>query len=421
MTLSSLQLLAAYVRPDFPALQQTLNGYPLVYLDSAATSQKPLSVLNALRDYYESGNFNIRHGVCQCSERASDLYEAAREKVARFINASSPQEIVYTHSATESINLVAYSWGMNCLKAGDEIILLVMEHVSNLIPWQMVAEKTGAILKFVELNEAEEFDLDHFRALLSDRAKLVSVVHLSHSLGCINPVQEITALARDRGAKVLIDASQSLAHFPVDVQQIDCDWLVGSGHKMGAPVGIGFLYGKWELLQAMPPFQGGAHMYSAIAGDRATYADAPYKFEAGTPAIADAIALGAAAEYLSEIGMKAIYAEEINLTEYLIDRLHQIPGLRTCGAPLNRKKNNRVAIVTFTLEGTDTKQLPALLDRSGVVINAGVHDAQMLHERLGIESTARVSLSFFNTRTDIDRLVSVLQQIVQAPVLAMQL
>ena len=297
MTLAQERTIASKLRADFPILRQEIHGKPLVYLDNAATSQKPIAVLEALRSYYENDNANVHRGVHTLSSRATDAYEGARDKVAAFVNAASRQEIVYTRNASEAINLVAYAWGNANISRGDEIILTVMEHHSNLIPWQLLAQRTGAVLKFVELTETQEFDLEHYKSLLSDKTKLVSVVHVSNTLGCINPVKEIAALAHQYGAKVLIDACQSTPHMTIDVQDMDCDWLVASGHKMCAPTGIGFLYGKLDILRSMPPFLGGGEMIADVFLDHSTYADLPHKFEAGTPAIAEAIGLGAAVDY----------------------------------------------------------------------------------------------------------------------------
>lgn len=277
MTFTKEKTLADQVRADFPILHQEVNGKPLVYLDNAATSQKPLLVLNTLQDYYEQYNSNVHRGVHTLSAKATDAYEGARDKVAAFVNAASRQEIVFTRNATEAINLVAYSWGTSNLQQGDEIILSVMEHHSNLIPWQLLAQKTGAVLKFVELTDTEEFNLEQFKSLISDKTKLVSIVHVSNTLGCINPVQEIITIAHKYGAKVLIDACQSVPHMPINVQLMDCDWLVASGHKMCAPTGIGFLYGKLDLLRSMPPFLGGGEMIADVFLDHATYADLPHK------------------------------------------------------------------------------------------------------------------------------------------------
>ncbi|MEO0490228.1 MAG: aminotransferase class V-fold PLP-dependent enzyme, partial [Cyanobacteria bacterium J06659_2] len=294
MTVAQARTLAQTVRVDFPILHQDVGGHPLVYFDSAATSQKPKAVLDALQHYYEFDNANVHRGIHALSARATEAYEATRDKVAAFIGAASRNEIVFTRNASEAINLVAYAWGMNTLKSGDEIILSVMEHHSNLVPWQLVAQRTGAVLKFVGLTETQEFDFAQYQRLLSDQTKLVAINHVSNTLGCINPVEEVISLAHHHGAKVLIDACQSVPHMALDVQQMDCDWLVASGHKMCAPTGIGFLYGKLDLLQAMPPFLGGGEMIAEVSLEQSTYAELPHKFEAGTPAIGEAIALGAA-------------------------------------------------------------------------------------------------------------------------------
>jgi len=410
MTFTQERTLADRVRADFPILHQEVNGKPLVYLDNAATSQKPLLVLNTLRDYYEQYNSNVHRGVHTLSAKATDAYEAARDKVAAFVNAASRQEIVFTRNATEAINLVAYSWGTKNLQPGDEIILSVMEHHSNLIPWQMLAQRTGAVLKFVELTETEEFDLEHFKSLISDRTKLVSTVHVSNTLGCINPVQEIIAIAHQYGAKVLIDACQSVPHMPINVQQMDCDWLVASGHKMCAPTGIGFLYGKLDLLRSMPPFLGGGEMIADVYLDRATYADLPNKFEAGTPAIAEAIALGAAVDYLSGIGRDTIYTYEAQLTGYLFEQLEQIPEIRTYGPKPKVAGLGRAALAAFTAGDVHPHDLSTILDQAGVAIRAGHHCTQPLHRHLAAQSTARASLSFYNTREEIDIFIAALKE-----------
>ncbi|MCC5613525.1 cysteine desulfurase [Nostoc sp. CHAB 5836] len=410
MTFTSTKTLADQVRADFPILHQEVNEKPLVYLDNAATSQKPLLVLNTLRNYYEQYNSNVHRGAHTLSAKATDAYEGARDKVAKFINAASRQEIVYTRNATEAINLVAYSWGMNNLQPGDEIILSVMEHHSNIVPWQLVAQKTGAILKFVELTPEEIFDLSQFKMLISDKTKLVSVVHISNTLGCINPVEEIGAIAHKYGAKFLVDACQSVPHVPVDVQQIDCDWLVASGHKMCAPTGIGFLYGKLELLESMPPFFGGGEMIAEVYLDHSTYAELPHKFEAGTPAIGEAIALGAAIDYLSSIGMDKIHAYEAELTAYLFQQLEQIPQIRIYGPKPNAKGEGRAALASFTVGEVHANDLSTLLDQEGVAIRSGHHCTQPLHRYLGLAATARASLSFYNTRKEIDIFIKALKE-----------
>jgi cysteine desulfurase/selenocysteine lyase len=413
MTFTQEKTLAAKVRADFPILHQQIHGHPLVYLDNAATSQKPIAVLNALQHYYEHDNANVHRGVHTLSSRATDAYEGARDKIAGFVNAASRQEIVYTRNASEAINLVAYAWGMNTLQRGDEIILTVMEHHSNLIPWQFVAQRTGAVLKFVELTETEEFDLQHFKSLLSDKTKLVSVVHVSNTLGCINPVTDICELAHHYGAKVLIDACQSAPHMPLDVQTMDCDWLVASGHKMCGPTGAGFLYGKLDLLRSMPPFLGGGEMIADVFLDHATYADLPHKFEAGTPAIAEAIALGAAVDYLTAIGMDNIHAYEQELTTYLFHQLEQIAEVRTYGPKPKADGSGRAALAAFTTGTTHPHDLSTILDQAGVAIRAGHHCTQPLHRHLGAQSTARASLYFYNTREEIDVFIASLKEAIE--------
>ncbi|AFY34641.1 SufS family cysteine desulfurase [Calothrix sp. PCC 7507] len=410
MTFTTTKTLADKVRADFPILREEVNGKTLVYLDNAATSQKPLFVLNTLRDYYEHYNANVHRGAHTLSAKATDAYEGARDKIAKLINAASRQEIVYTRNASEAINLVAYSWGMHNLQPGDEIILSVMEHHSNIVPWQFVAQKTGAVLKFVELTPEETFDLEQFKQLISDKTKLVSVVHVSNTLGCINPVQEIATIAHRYGAKFLVDACQSVPHMPVDVQQIDCDWLVASGHKMCAPTGIGFLYGKLELLESMPPFFGGGEMIAEVYLDHSTYAELPHKFEAGTPAIGEAIALGAAIDYLTNIGMDKIHAYEAELTAYLFQQLEQIPQVRIYGPKPDANGEGRAALAAFTTAAVHANDLSTLLDQEGIAIRSGHHCTQPLHRHLGLSGTARASLSFYNTREEIDIFIKVLKE-----------
>lgn len=409
MTFTQAKPLALLTHQDFPILHQDVNGKPLVYLDNAATSQKPLAVLNALRYYYEHDNANVHRGAHTLSSRATDAYEGARDKVAAFVNARSRQEIVFTRNASEAINLVAYSWAMSNLQSGDEIILSVMEHHSNLVPWQFVAQRTGAVLKFVGLTPTEEFDFAHFKSLLSDKTRLVSVVHVSNTLGCINPVKEICAEAHKVRARVLIDACQSAPHLPLDVQDIDCDWLVASGHKMCAPTGIGFLYGKLDLLREMPPFMGGGEMIADVFLDHSTYADLPHKFEAGTPAIAEAIALGAAVDYLTHLGMDKIHAYEEELTAYLFGQLAQIPTIRTYGPKPNADGSGRAALAAFTAGDVHPHDLSTLLDQAGVAIRSGHHCTQPLHRHLNLPATARASLYFYNTRAEIDVFIAALK------------
>ncbi|WP_446870516.1 SufS family cysteine desulfurase [Phormidesmis sp. 146-12] len=412
MTITQEKTIAAKVRSEFPILHQEIHGKPLVYLDNAATSQKPIAVLNAIQHYYENDNANVHRGVHTLSSRATDGYEGARDKVAAFINAASRQEIVYTRNASEAINLVAYSWG-STLHQGDEIILSVMEHHSNLIPWQLLAQRTGAVLKFVELTETEEFDFEQFKSLLSEKTKIVSIVHVSNTLGCINPVKEICAEAHKFGAKVLIDACQSVPHIAIDVQEMDCDWLVASGHKMCAPTGIGFLYGKLDLLRSMPPFLGGGEMIADVFLDHATYADLPHKFEAGTPAIAEAIGLGAAVDYLSAISMDKIHAYEEELNAYLFQQLSEIPEIRIYGPQPNADGSGRAALAAFTAGDVHPHDLSTILDQAGVAIRAGHHCTQPLHRHLKAQSTARASLYFYNTREEIDVFITSLKEAVE--------
>jgi len=410
MIVTSSKTLADQVRHEFPLLQQKVHDKPLVYLDNAATSQKPSLVLNTLRDYYEQFNANVHRGAHSLSARATDAYENARDKVAKFINAASRQEIIYTRNASEAINLVAYSWGMNNLQPGDEIILSVMEHHSNIVPWQLIAQKTGAVLKFVGLTPAETFDLAEFKQLISEKTKLVSVAHVSNTLGCINPVTEIGAIAHRYGAKFLVDACQSVPHMAIDVQEIDCDWLVASGHKMLAPTGIGFLYGKLELLKSMPPFFGGGEMIAEVYLDYSTYAELPHKFEAGTPAIGEAIALGAAIDYLSNIGMDKIHASEAELTGYLFQELTKIPQIRIYGPAPDAQGEGRAALASFTVGEVHPNDLATLLDQEGIAIRAGHHCTQPLHRYLNLAGTARASLYFYNTREEIDIFIKALKE-----------
>lgn len=413
MTVAQELTLAAQVRADFPILHQEVNGHPLVYFDNAATSQKPRAVLEALQHYYQQDNSNVHRGVHSLSARATDAYEASRDKIAAFVNAASRNEIVFTRNASEAINLVAYAWGMSTLKPGDEIILSVMEHHSNLVPWQMVAQRTGAVLKFVGLAADQSLDLDQFRQLMSDRTRLVAVNHISNTLGCLNPVEEMIVIAHHHGAKVLIDGCQSAPHMPLNLQAMDCDWFVASGHKMCGPTGIGFLYGKLAVLEAMPPFLGGGEMIADVYFDHATYADLPHKFEAGTPAIAEAIALGAAVDYLSGLGMDRVAAYEHELTAYLYQQMQGIPEVTLYGPAPKANGSGRAALATFTVEGVHAQDLSTLLDQSGIAIRSGHHCTQPLHRLMGIDSTARASLYFYNTKAEIDGFIAALKDTIE--------
>lgn len=410
MTLAKEKTIADKVRADFPILHQYIHEKPLIYLDNAATSQKPRAVLDTIRHYYEYDNANVHRGAHLLSVRATEAYEGARDKVADFVNAKSRNEIVFTRNASEAINLVAYSWALNTLQKGDEILTTVMEHHSNLVPWQIIAQKTGAVIKHVGLTETEEFDLEQYKSLISDKTKLVAVVHVSNTLGCINPIEEISAIAHSKGAKVLIDACQSIPHLPIDVQAINCDWLVASGHKMCAPTGIGFLYGKEELLKEMPPFFGGGEMISEVYLDSFTTAELPHKFEAGTPAIGEAIALGAAVDYLTNIGMDKIHAYEEELTAYLFEKLKQVPELRIYGPSPTKEGKGRAALASFNVENLHANDISTLLDHEGVAIRSGHHCTQPLHRFLEVSGSARASLYFYNTHEEIDQFIVALKE-----------
>ncbi len=405
-----VRLLADEVRADFPILRQQVNGKPLVYLDNAATSQKPQAVLDAMLHYYQADNANVHRGVHTLSARATEAYEGARDKVAAFIHAAVRDEVIFTRNASEAINLVAYAWGLSNLERGDEIVLSVMEHHSNLVPWQMIAQRTGAVLKHVPLTDAQTFDFEAYQQLVNDKTKLVAVNHVSNTLGCINPVAEIVEFAHRYGAKVLIDACQSVPHMPVDVQAIGCDWLVASGHKMCGPTGAGFLYGKLDVLQAMPPFLGGGEMIQDVYLDRSTYAELPHKFEAGTPAIAEAVVLGAAVDYLTQIGMDRIADYEHQLTAYLYKQISAVPQGTLYGPKPNADGTGRAAIATFTVEGVHAQDLSTFLDQSGIAIRSGHHCTQPLHRLLNVTSTARASLYFYNTPAEIDTFIQALTE-----------
>ncbi|KAH9790339.1 cysteine desulfurase 1 [Citrus sinensis] len=400
-------------RPDFPILHQEVYGSKkLVYLDNAATSQKPIAVLKALQNYYEAYNSNVHRGIHFLSAKATDEYELARKKVAAFINASDSGEIVFTKNATEAINLVAYSWGLSNLKSGDEVILTVAEHHSAIVPWQLVAQKTGANLKFLNLNDDESPDLDKLKEMLSRKTKLVVIHHISNMLASILPIEEIVHWSHDVGAKVLVDACQSVPHMVVDVQGLDADFLVASSHKMCGPTGIGFLFGKSDLLSAMPPFLGGGEMISDVFLDHSTFADPPSRFEAGTPAIGEAIGLGAAIDYLSTIGMQKIHAYEMELAKYLYENLLSIPNIRIYG-PKPSEHVQRAALCSFNVENIHPTDIATLLDQQyGVAIRSGHHCAQPLHRYLGVNASARASLHFYNTKEDVDEFIHALNETV---------
>ena len=391
------------IRKVFPILQrETQPGTRLVYLDSTATSQKPLAVLNAMENYYRSSNANIHRGVHTLAEEATTLYEQAREKIARFINAPSARQIIYTRNTTESINLVAYTWARANLKAGELVILTEMEHHSNLVPWQMLQMERGLELDFIPVTEDGLLDLDAYKALLSRSPKLVSFTHMSNVLGTINPAGEIIRLAHSVGAVALVDAAQSVPHLKVDVQALDADFLAFSAHKMCGPTGIGALYGRTELLESMPPFLGGGDMIKEVHLRSFRANTLPHKFEAGTPAIAEAVGFGAAVDYLSSLGMDNIAAHEHEITEYALERLEEVPGLKLFGPSADKKGG----VAAFTFEGIHPHDVAQILDRDGIAIRAGHHCAQPLHEKFGIPATSRASFYLYNTKDEVDMLVN---------------
>ena len=389
------------IRQDFPILHQEVHGNPLVYLDNAATSQKPQQVIAALDHYYHTDNSNIHRGVHTLSERATAAYELARDKIASFLNAGDRREIVFVRGATEAINLVAQSYARPRLKSGDEILITEMEHHSNIVPWQMLCEQTGAVLKVVPINELGELLIDEFYRLLSVRTKLVSVVHVSNALGTINPVDEIIQAAHTQGVPVLLDGAQAVPHIAVDVRALDCDFYVFSGHKLYAPTGIGALYGKAALLEAMPPYQGGGDMIRSVTFAKTEFNALPYKFEAGTPHIAGGIGLGAAIDYIQDIGLDTITAWEDDLLRYATARAQDIPGLRLIGTA--RKK---AGILSFVLDGVHPHDIGTILDHEGVAIRTGHHCAMPVMEHFAVPATARASFALYNSRNDVDRLIA---------------
>ncbi len=387
------------IRNDFSILKQETDP-SLIYLDSAATSQTPDPVIEAMDAYYRTYNSNIHRGIYRISEEATAKYEEARQRIGRFINARRSSQIIFTRNTTESINLVAYSWGSANLQEGDEILVTVMEHHSNLLPWQLLSQRTGAKMRFIEITDEGVLQLNGLDSLLTERTKLVAMTHVSNVLGTINPVQELTAAAHAVGAKVLIDGAQSVPHFDVDVQVLDCDFLAFSGHKMCGPTGIGVLYGKSDLLEEMPPFLGGGSMIRAVQRESSTYADVPAKFEAGTPAIAEAIGLAAAVDYLNKVGLEAIFAHEHELLEYAHQKLSEIEGITIYGP----KPRQKTGAITFNLEGVHPHDLAGVLDTVGVAVRAGHHCAQPLMQKFGVIATARASFYLYNKLDEIDSL-----------------
>lgn len=396
------------IRKDFPILErETANGKRVIYLDSTATSQKPVQVIEAMNDYYRRSNANIHRGVHTLAEEATSLYEGARERIAAFIHAAHSREVIYTRNTTESINLVAYSWARANLKAGDLVILTEMEHHSNLVPWHMLQAERGIELDFIPVTEEGLLDLDVYKTLLNRNPKLVSFTHMSNVLGTINPAAEIIRLAHAAGAVVLVDGAQSVPHLSVDVQALDADFYAFSAHKMCGPTGIGILYGKATLLDSMPPFLGGGDMIKEVKLRSFRANTLPHKFEAGTPAIAEAIGLGAAVDYLTKVGMNDIAAHEHEVTEYALERLEEIPGVKLFGPSADKKGG----VAAFTLEGVHPHDVAQILDQDGIAVRAGHHCAQPLHEKFGIPATSRASFYLYSTKEEVDLLVKGLYKV----------
>ncbi|MCB9110196.1 MAG: cysteine desulfurase [Anaerolineales bacterium] len=396
------------IRKDFPILNRTTrNGSRIIYLDSTATSQKPVQVIEAMNEYYRASNANIHRGVHTLAEEATAMYEGAREKIAKFINAASAREVIYTRNTTESINLVAYTWARANLKAGDLVILTEMEHHSNLVPWHILQAERGVDLEFIPVTEDGLLDLDAYKALLERTPKLVSFTHMSNVLGTINPADEIIRMAHEAGAIVLVDGAQSVPHLHVDVQALDADFYAFSAHKMCGPTGIGALYGKTSLLDAMPPFLGGGDMIKEVKLRSFRPNTLPHKFEAGTPAIAEAVGFGAAVDYLASIGMDDIAAHEHDITEYALERLEEIPGVKLFGPSADKKGG----VASFTLDGVHPHDVAQILDEDGVAVRAGHHCAQPLHEKFGIPATSRASFYLYSTKEEVDMLVKGLYKV----------
>lgn len=396
------------VRKQFPVLTREVKGHPLVYFDNAATTQKPAEVIHGLINYYSHTNANIHRGIHTLAEEATAAYEATRHLVMQFLNASSIEEIIFTRGVTESINLVAYSWGRQQIKAGDEIIISTMEHHSNIVPWQILCEEKGAVLKVIPINDAGELLLDEYEKLLSSKTRLVSVVHVSNALGTVNPVKQIIDMAHKNGALVLIDGAQSAAHIPIDVQDLDADFYTFSGHKIYGPTGIGVLYGKKAILESMPPFQGGGEMIREVRFEKTTYNDLPYKFEAGTPNIADTVALRDAIHFIEHYGKENIAAWEDELLLYATDKLQAIPGLKIIG-----EAREKISLVSFVIDGIHPQDIGIMLDNRGIAVRTGHHCTQPLMNRFGIPGTIRASFAIYNTKEEIDSMMAALENAIR--------
>lgn len=394
------------IREDFPVLKQTVHGKPLVYLDSAATAQKPRVVIDAIRKFHEVDCANIHRGVHELSQRSTEAYEETRAKVKKFINSRSKNELIFVRGTTEGINLVTSSWGRRNVKEGDEIIISAMEHHSNIVPWQMLCEETGAKLRVIPMNDRGELILEEYAKLLGPRTKMVAVAHVSNALGTINPIKQMVEMAHEAGALTLIDGAQAAPHIKVDVQALDADFYTFSGHKVCGPTGIGILYGRSKLLNAMPPYQGGGDMIRTVTFEKTTYNDLPYKFEAGTPNIAGGIGLGAALDYLCRIGLDTIAAYEHELLVYGTEQLQQIPGLRLIGTA-----RQKAAVLSFVIEGIHPHDIGTVLDRQGIAVRTGHHCAQPVMDWFNIPATTRASLAFYNTFAEIDALVAGIRKV----------
>jgi cysteine desulfurase / selenocysteine lyase len=405
-TVPSLSFDVQKSREDFPALKQKVRGKPLVYLDNAATSQKPRIVLEAIQRYYTLENSNVHRGVHFLSELATRRYEEARSKVRRFVNAADEREIIFVRGTTEAINLVASTYGRQNVRPGDEILISAMEHHSNIVPWQMLCQEKEAVLRVAPINDAGELLLDEYERLLTPKTRLVAMTHVSNALGTVNPVSQIIELAHLRGIPVLLDGAQAVPHGRVNVSELDCDFYAFSGHKAYGPTGIGVLYGKAHLLEAMPPYQGGGDMISSVSFEKTTYNKLPYKFEAGTPDIAGVVGLGAAIDYLSSIGMEAVGTYEHELLEYATKAISSVPGVRLVGTA-----KRKAAVVSFLLGNVHPHDVGTILDQEGIAIRAGHHCAQPVMDRFGIPATIRVSLALYNTREEIDLLVNGLKRV----------
>ena len=392
------------LREDFPILRERAHGHPLIYFDSAATSQKPRPVIEALRHYYEHENANVHRGLHELSSRATEAYERSRQRVASYLNAASADEIVFTRGTTESINLVAHAWGGKFLRAGDVVLLTEMEHHSNLVPWQLLAERMGARLRFVPVRDDGRLALDQLASLLTPEVKLFAFTHISNSLGTINPVAELCQKARDIGALTLVDAAQSAGHLPINVQELGCDFLAFSGHKMCGPTGIGALYGRGEILDSMPPWHGGGEMIVSVTLEKSAFKKAPHRFEAGTPNIAGAIGLAAAVDYIERIGRPAIFEHDAHLARYAAERLAELPGMRILGPT-----DERGALVGFVMEAAHPHDLTTFADQYGLAMRGGHHCNQPLMRRFGVPGTTRASFYFYNTIEEIDRMIEILR------------